>query len=298
MNEIPYKISTPVDTSSTPETYLRQRDFDSLIQKKGYPCYLDRFMPCPCKEKGVESAKLTCQNCYGSGFVLVERVQTKAYFASMNFPTQYKDYSIENTGEVQITTMSTTPVNFMDRFVLYNERNIYSEIIYPLKLDSGEIISFCAYPPVEILQCKVYQGDNLPLKDLDISKIQIDQEGKLILTKLKEDLVSRDIFVYENTTGISIRYKYIPTYHVIDISHNLRVSETDTFSSGNGNKGDRVQFPYSAIGRMSHLVLDRGNLFSLPKGTLSNTNYQNENAINQQSKLSVSKEFCDTENIH
>jgi len=295
MNKIPIQIEPPITGQGAPEVYLRQRDFDQLITRFGYNVYLDRFLPCPCKEEGVNSSRLTCKNCYGTGFVLVERIQTKAYVASMNYPTQYKDWSIENIGTSRITTLSDRPLSFMDRVILYEEKNFYSELVYPIT-DGDNLVAFCAYPPIEIINCKIFQGEDLPLRDIDPSLIEIDNEGKIILNEIANKLYYRDEYIYNSKTGISIRYTYLPSFHIIDVVRNLITSPTDTPTNGLGNKGQRVEFPYFGIGRMSHLVLERGNLLSLPNGYLNNNNHKSTTVTDQLGdNLNVSQEFCDTE---
>ena len=296
MSNIPISLDKPVQTGGTPETYLRQRDFDALIYKKGYPVYIDYLMPCPCKEEGVNAPRLTCKNCFGTGFILSERKQTIVMLASMNFPTEYKDWSIENVGTASITTLSSCYINFMDRVVLYEEHSMYSELIYPIELESGEVIAFCAYPPTEILDMKLFQGDTEKLLDIpNLSDITIDGEGKLILTNIKDLLYKRADYIHNAKTGISIRYLYHPSYHIIDVTRNLIVSPTDTPTDGLGKKGQRVQFPYHAVGRMTHLVLERGNLMRLPDGYNSNVTGQDTTMLDQMNNKDIDEKFCDTE---
>lgn len=293
-NKIPIQIEPPISGQGSPEVYLRQRDFDQLIQRFGYNIYLDRFLMCPCKEEGVSSPRLTCKNCYGTGFILVERIQTKAYVASMNYPTQYKDWSIECIGTSRITTLSSQPLSFMDRIVLYEEKNFYSELVYPVQ-DGGNLVAFCAYPPVQITHCKIFQGEDNPLLDIDPSLIDIDEEGRIILNNIADKLYNYDIYTYNSKTGISLRYTYLPSFHIVDVVRNLITSPTDTPTSGLGNKGQRVEFPYFGVGRMSHLVLERGNLLSLPNGYMQNNTNKETTATDQLEGTDVSPEFCDTE---
>lgn len=295
-NKIPIQIEPPVTGQGAPEVYLRQRDFDQLITRFGYNIYLDRFLPCPCKEEGVNSPRLTCKNCFGTGFVLTERIQTKAYVASMNYPTQYKDWSIENIGTSRITTLSSQPLSFMDRIVLYEESNFYSELVYPIQ-DGDNIIAFCAYPPTEITHCKIFRGEDEPLMDIDTSLIKIDSEGRIILNDIANLLYQYNIYTYSPKAGISIRYKYMPSFHIIDVVRNLITSPTDTPTSGLGNKVQRVEFPYFGVGRMSHLVLERGNLLSLPNGYMNNNTNKETTVTEQLSDTDISQEFCNTENI-
>ena len=293
MSEIPIPVNVinPPDFSGTPDVYLRLKEFDSFIYKHGYPCYYDTFIPCPCKEKGVNSPKLTCKNCYGSGWVLVERIQTVIMFQQMNRDTEYKDWSIETIGLVSITTLSNIKPNFMNRFVLFEEESIYSELIYPITFKDDRILAFCAYPPTKIQDLRMYQGDDKDLFKLDTSKVKIDGEGRLDLTELKDQLYQRESYIFSNGTALSIRYNYIPSYHIIDVPRHIITSpDQDTTTKA----VNRNNFPYHAIGRMSHLVLDRGNLLNLAEGYIDNV--KEANTIQDQMKGNdVSKEFCDTE---
>lgn len=294
-NKIPIQINPPITGQGAPEVYLRQRDFDQLINRFGYDVYIDKFLVCPCKEEGVNAPRVTCKNCYGTGFVLAERLQTKAWIASMNYPTQYKDWSIENIGTSRITTLSNQPLSFMDRVILYKEKNYYSELVYPVQ-DENNLVAFCAYPPTEIVSCKVFNGENSPLIDIDPSLIEIDSEGRVVLNAIQDILYNYDIYTYTSKTGISLRYTYMPSFHIIDIIRNTISSPTDTPTNGIGSKGQRVDFPYFGIGRMSHLVLERGNLIDYPKGYLKNNNHQETTVTDQLKGTDISKEFCDTEN--
>lgn len=293
-NKFPVKIDSPVSTNGVPETYLRQKDFDALVTRFGYNVYLDNIIPCCCKEEGVNSARLTCRNCYGTGFVIAERIQTKVFVQQMNFPTDYKDWSIENIGTCKITTLSQNAVAFMDRIVLFEERNIYAELIYPI-ITSEHIIAFCAYPPVKITHCKLFQGEDKPLLNISPELLIIDNEGKIILDNIKELLYERKEYIYSNKTAISIRYEYMPSYHIIDITRNLITSPTDTPTDGFSKKGTRKEFPYSAIGRMSHLVLERGNLIDVPKEYENNVDNESTSVTEMLQGKDVSKELCETE---
>lgn len=293
---IPVKINPLVSTQGTPDTYLRQKDFDALISRFGYNIYLDKIIPCPCKEEGVNSARLTCQNCYGTGFVLVERIQTKAWISSLNYPTEYKDWSIENIGTSRITTLSQDPIAFMDRIVMYEEKNIYTELIYPIE-DGGNLISFCAYPPTKITYCKLFQGENAPLLDIDPSLIKIDNEGRILLNNIRDLLYNRIDYIYSSKTALSIRYIYTPSYHIIDVTRNLITSKTDNPTDGIKAKGTRVEFPYAAIGKMSHLILERGNLLNLPDRYENNLNYKGSTVTDILKGKDISPEFCETEKL-
>jgi len=52
VNKFPITIKPPLNMAGKAQVHLRQDEFDALLYSKGYSIYLDRFLPCPCKEKG------------------------------------------------------------------------------------------------------------------------------------------------------------------------------------------------------------------------------------------------------
>ena len=43
---IPRVIDPPISVQGTPDVKLRINEFQSLVYRKGYPCYHDIFIPC------------------------------------------------------------------------------------------------------------------------------------------------------------------------------------------------------------------------------------------------------------
>lgn len=293
---IPVNINDPIDLNGFPDTNLRQKDFNQLVYKRGYNVYIDRMMKCPCEENQSNSARLTCTNCFGTGWILVERVETKAMIASINNPTVYREYSPENYGTVQITTLSdNSPLEFMSRITLYEDLTFYSELLNPRYLESGEVIAFSAYKPEEILQLYCYQGDEKPLLKIDVKKVEIDKEGKLILTEALREVQKREDYVFTDNPTLSIRYKYHPSYTVIDVPRSMHISVTDAPLHPTVDKKSRQWFPCSAIARATHLILNR-NINELPEGMQSNIENQQTTKFDEiEDKMIVSKEFCETE---
>ena len=143
---------------------------------------------------------------------------------------------------------------------------------------------------------KAYKNDNESLVDIDISKVIIDKEGKLILTNISDSLSNRNDFIYNSNISLSIRYKYHPSYHIIDVNRSLMTSGTDTPLDKGVARGGRVEFPYSSMGRQSHLVIDRSNLINLPNEMLNNGNEKDTSDYERvENNLDISKTFCNTE---
>lgn len=260
-------IQKPVDMQGKAQVHFRESEFEALIYSKGYRIYLDRFLHCPCKEQGVNSARVTCSNCLGSGFFLSERIQTKAVLTNMNINTEYKDWSVENMGTVSISTLNTDKVTYMDRIVLYELEAPYHQLIYPITLPNGNFIAFLDYPPVKIEKLYAFMGDNEPLLAIDVNEAKIGKEGEVDLTSIRDLLIDRDDFVYDNKTTLSIGYTYMPSYHIIDVTRNIMNSNVEDVDK----KLISTNFPYHSIGRSSHLVLDRGNLIHTSKNMTQNT---------------------------
>ena len=288
---MPIQMGRSVDTTGTPDVRYRRNEFDSAIYKLGYPAYVDYFIPCPCKEKGVHSANLTCKNCFGSGFVLIKRMQTKLLLSQMNRSTEYKDWSVENMGTVSVTLLSEDPISLMDRVVLYTESSQYTELIYPRFLEEGKSIGFCTYPPIEIEVAYLYNGDTNKLEKIDTSNIEIDNQGKLNFKGNLENYL-REEYIHSSEPGISLKYRYHPSYHIIDIPRNLMTSPVENTLTKNV---ERQSFPIHAMGRMSHMVLERGNLINFPDGMISNLEKSTTMLELMQDNLDINQKFCFTE---
>lgn len=235
--------TTPSPNSAgQPQVKLRKSDFDALIWDKGYPVYHDKAIRCPCKEEPSDNLS-TCRNCGGSGWLFINRSQTKMVVQSMNQDTQFKEWSDENRGTARISAMSEDKLSFMDRITLYESESIYNEVLYP-KLYNGNNFAFTMYEVVEVLDIFLFQGANRKLKVLELDVDYTISSNKIILNSLYASGVSK----------ISIRYIHRPQFHIIDVMRNIMDSEIFDPSTLSGKRS--VPFPISAIGKIAHYTLD------------------------------------------
>ena len=175
----------------------------------------------------------------------------------------------------------------MDRIVLYELQSNYSQLTYPIKLEDGKIIAFLDYPPTSIDSMYMFNGDNSPLVKLDLSKVEIGQEGEIILTQLEEELYERTDYIYKNITGISIRYNFMPSYHIVDVTRNIIQSPVEDSSK----QVESLNFPFHSVGRASHLVIERGDLVHIPSNMESNEKPETTKVEEFSGNLDLDKNF-------
>lgn len=245
------KASTPPTLYNKPEVKLRKGDFDSLIEQKGYEVYHDKMIECPCKSKGVNSFRSDCRNCGGYGWVLVERVKTKMVLQSMNMDTRYKDWSVEKIGTASITCRYEDFISHGDRINILGIDAIHNQIIYPviypaLPAPGASYFSFLIYSPTKVEGVYRFNSASTKLVLISSTLYSID-ENKIVFSPTLNSLVN-PVF--------NIRYRHLPQFTVIDIGREVMLSPTETeYREDLGP--DR--FPIHAIGRRSHLVIDKYN---------------------------------------
>lgn len=233
------KIFPPVN-SFYPEITMIKGEFDQLIWDKGSPVYHDKIINCPCRtEEGKNYS--SCLNCGGSGWVVIERVQTRMALQSMNLETKFIEWSETKVGVVKITALQEANLSFMDRITMIEGRGIYSQIIHFEKY-KGVNYGRSIYEIDEVLNAYYFTD--------------IDQK----LTKVEDDLINIEgnkLFLNKEmgeNFRISIRYKHKPQFFCLDFPRDIINAKAKDSSN------DFKDYPISAVGRRAHLVLDKQNL--------------------------------------
>jgi len=230
---------------------LRKNDFDAIIFNKGYDVFHDKFIKCPCQE--LKGANLpNCENCGGSGYVLVERVETRMVLQSMNLDTRYKEWSEEKLGMVKISALEKDILSHMDRIIARRGVTISNEVLHP-KLFKGNFFAPTIYQIIEPLKIFLFQGPKEKLKPLT-------QETDFTFGKEEDKIIFSDeirrLHDQKRQSVISIRYLHRPQFHVIDLVRDLMNSDIDSLET---KLNINVPFPIHAVGRRSHYVLDKQN---------------------------------------
>ena len=231
-------------TIYNPDIRFEKNEFDQLIYDKGYNVYWDKALRCPCKVKSADSLS-NCLNCGGSGWVYINRTQTKVLLQGMNYQTQFKDWSETNVGTVKISTRDTERIGYMDRLVLIDAETLFSEIVYPI-FHEEELFVRPYYEITELLEIYAFDESKKPLIKFEEGKDYQLKSGKIFFNVF---------WSRKENFRLSLRYLCKPQFHVIDLTRDI--ANFEVFNQK--NQLENLNFPLSAVGRRSHYVLDVNN---------------------------------------
>lgn len=232
-------------------------NFESLIQTQGYDALIDRALRCPCCDKATGQAMSTCKNCGGRGWFFVDRTETRLLAQHMDSKKRYDEWSQVNRGTASITTRGIDKLGFMDRIILTQLEEWFSETLHPVLFD-GQLIAYPIYEPLEITNMFLFASDASPLVPLSADMYSV-VGNKIVFSENVVNLVdleSLDIKdVNEIPLHITIRYSHYPVYHVIDMNRELmRVREGKL--CGQGYDEYLRQMPINVLARKAHYIFD------------------------------------------
>lgn len=231
--------------------------FETLIQTQGYDALIDRALRCPCCDKATGQAMSTCKNCGGRGWFFVDRTETRLLAQHMDSKKRYDEWSQVNRGTASITTRGIDKLGFMDRIILTQLEEWFSETLHPVLFD-GQLIAYPIYEPLEITNMFLFASDAAPLVPLSADMYSV-VGNKIVFSENVVNLVdleSLDIKdVNEIPLHITIRYSHYPVYHVIDMNRELmRVREGKL--CGQGYDEYLRQMPINVLARKAHYIFD------------------------------------------
>ena len=231
--------------------------FETLIQTQGYDAYIDRALRCPCCDRATGQAMSTCRNCGGRGWFFVDRTQTRLLAQHMDSKKRYEEWSEVNHGTASITTRGIDKLGFMDRIILTQLEEWFSETIRPV-LWNDQLVAYPIYEPLEITNMFLFSSDAAPLIPLGPEYYNV-VGNKVVFSQAIIDLVdaeSLDITdVAQVPLQITMRYSHFPVYHVIDMNRELmRVREGKL--CGAGYDDQLRQMPINVLARKAHYIFD------------------------------------------
>lgn len=231
--------------------------FERLIQSQGYDAFIDRALRCPCCDRTTGQAMSTCKNCGGRGWFFVDRTQTRLIAQHMDSKKRFEEWSQVNHGTASITTRGIDKLGFMDRIILTQLEEWFSETLHPVFFND-EIVAYPIYEPLEISNMFLFASDASPLIPLDSSYYTIEGNKIVFSSAITElvDVESLDITdVNSIPLQITIRYSHYPVYHVIDMNRELmRVREGKL--CGEGYDDYLRQMPINVLARKAHYIFD------------------------------------------
>ena len=241
--------AAPID----PRVGWRVDDFERLIQSQGYDAYIDRAMRCPCVDKATGQALSTCKNCLGRGWFFVDRTETRIIAQHMDSKKRYLDWGEVNRGTASITTKGIDKVGFMDRIILLQLQEFYSEILRP-ELYEGELLAYPVYEPLEISNMFLFLGDYTKLEPIPSEMYVVDKNKIVFDQSLLSILPVEDVNQKTPNMSVSVRYSHYPVYHVIDVNRELmKVRESKLCSF---DDSELRQMPINVLARKAHYIFD------------------------------------------
>ncbi len=137
------------DLFGKPVVNFTVEEHNAMVWNKGLDVTRESALICPCKT--TENSHLsTCQNCLGTGWILINSTEDRVVVSSININTEYKDWSEEKIGTVNLTAAKRLPFSYMDRITILDESVIDSELLYP-KPFSGNYFSYSIYDIDEVV---------------------------------------------------------------------------------------------------------------------------------------------------
>lgn len=234
----------------------RVNDFEELIQSQGYDAFIDRALRCPCVDISTGQALSTCRNCLGRGWFFVDRTETRLIAQHMDSKKRYENWSEVNRGTASITTKGIDKLGFMDKIILTQLEEFYSEIIRPIYFQ-GEILAYPVYEPLEITDMFLFSSDNEKLINITADEYVVDENKIVFDLNIQDKISMANMNITDKTEipiSISIRYSHFPVYHVIDMNRELmKVRENKSCSY---NDETLRQMPINVLARKAHYLFD------------------------------------------
>lgn len=231
--------------------------FESLIQTQGYDAYIDRALRCPCCDRATGQALATCKNCGGRGWFFVDRVETRLLAQHMDSKKRFDDWSEVNRGTASITTRGIDKLGFMDRIILTQLEEWYSETLNPVS-HKDELIAYPVYEPLEVSNVFLFESEDKPLVPLTEDDYEIRGNCVVFSPDIlkKIDVESANISdINESPVHVTMRYSHYPVYHVIDMNRELMKVREGKFC-GEGWNDHLRQMPINVLARKAHYIFD------------------------------------------
>ena len=236
-----------------PKVGWRVADYDELIQSQGYDAYIDKALRCPCIDKATGQALSTCRNCLGRGWFFIDRIETRLIAQHMDSKKRYENWSEVNRGTVSLTTKGIDKLGFMDKIILTQLEEFYSEVLRPIQFQN-QIIAYPIYEPLAITNMFLFSSDSEKLVNITEDEFSIDKNKIIFSSTIKDKVSVSDVNESEIPISISIRYSHFPVYHVIDINRELMRVRENRFCTCDTNK--LKQMPINVLARKAHYLFD------------------------------------------
>lgn len=235
----------PPNLAGAANVYFNENAYDALIWQKGYNVVIDSAVYCPCKSNNGNIP--TCQNCKGTGWLFINPYKTRALITSINYSTQYKDWSLEKLGTINVTVRESDRISYFDRITFSDDYSVFSEVL-TLRYDEADdqLFMFPSYKVANVLDIFLYESDNKKLIRLVAgTDYEINPTNPYIIN------LNYDVSDVPNFNGkVSIRYRHNIQYNIIDLPHETRKS----YKINDKGQDQKIDLPVHAVARRVHNI--------------------------------------------
>lgn len=240
--------------------------FDSAILKHGYNVHHHRALRCPCVNKGTGSALPDCQNCRGLGWFYINKTKTKALMQNLGNSPKYDSWTEKNAGTTTITTLYDDDVSYMDKFEIVDLEANFTQVLdikYNENLDS--LFSFTIYKPLQVYEIFAFVDSFSPLLKLNSKEENPNDWDYELIDNTITFNTDKWYEIYQSgNMSVSLRYKHIPVYCVIDIQREVfkarDQSDCSSIPCDLGQNDLHLRgMPQKSIGRRLHYIWDANN---------------------------------------
>jgi len=233
-----------------PRVDFSKKNFDDLIAQKGYLIKVYSATYCPCRRDSTTQALNTCKSCEGKGWLWKTiPIEVLGVISSINLNKTYRyNWSELLIGTAMLTLPQEFQLSYFDKIIMMDSESIYSQLSKKSGVDIGTFHNYpIHYNVTELLDAYIWDEDNklaIPIDIQNEAEIKINVDGSAIL-------VEKTLFpINSNDQIISVRYKYNPTYLVVELLHDFR----NSYAKQKLSKETILKLPVQAMIKQLHLT--------------------------------------------
>lgn len=213
--------------------------FAKLIADKGYDVLWEKAVLCPNIPDGGLSPRdhdIDCQICGGFEFIYVDPTNTTMLMQGIRLDQSYYAYGRWDFGQMMVTSMPGSALNYFDRLTLCSGTSRFTERIVRQPSTQLDLLKYLAVG----IDYVAWVNRSKQLVKFSQDDYALSSDGASIqwLTSTPPD----------DRTHYSIAYRYHPRYVVLNLTHHHRVSTV---------QGKHYAFPTQGVAKLDFLVRDQ-----------------------------------------
>lgn len=240
--------STYLSPTNTRADFNRS-DFEKLILEKGYRVIIEKSLQCPCKG-GSTNQQSNCRNCGGSGWTFINPKLTRLVLQGMKITPNYKAWSEEISGDLQVTASDSEELTHMDRITVIDSNAIFNEVLHFKQKTVNSVtttFAFTSYNIKDILYIGYFEGVNNAFRRLVFGTDYLYEKNII-------RIINNTIVPVQGSISVTVRYKHAPQYLMVDMK---RESMESWVMEGTEKL---IHLPIAGTARRQHYILGASNL--------------------------------------